>query len=68
MTCGQTHLPLVSEVDGVRYFNSGTWTDHPPCPFVAVRGSEVTLEHWPLPNAPTETGEGIAPAAEESLR
>jgi UDP-2,3-diacylglucosamine pyrophosphatase LpxH len=55
VTCGHTHLPLVSERDGVHYFNSGTWTDYPPCPFVAVRGSEVRLEGWPLTEAETKT-------------
>src|SRR5207247_2678920 len=48
VTCGHTHLPLVSERDGVVYLNSGTWTDYPPCPFVAVHGSEVKLEYWPI--------------------
>jgi UDP-2,3-diacylglucosamine pyrophosphatase LpxH len=56
VTCGHTHLPLVAEVDGITYLNSGTWTDHPPCPFVAVRGADVRLEYWPL-----------VPRAEESL-
>ena len=50
MTCGHTHFPLVAEHDGVLYVNSGTWTDFPPCPFVVVQGSEVRLEHWPLPH------------------
>lgn len=51
MTCGHTHLPLVSWHDGLLYVNSGTWTEFPPCPFVAVRGTEVRLEHWPLAEA-----------------
>jgi UDP-2,3-diacylglucosamine pyrophosphatase LpxH len=49
VTCGHTHLPMTSEVDGVRYLNSGTWIEHPPCPFVSVRGDEVRLELWPFP-------------------
>ncbi|MDE2507309.1 MAG: UDP-2,3-diacylglucosamine diphosphatase [Planctomycetota bacterium] len=48
VTCGHTHLPGVVDRDGVRYLNSGTWTEHPPCPFVAVRGEHVELLHWPL--------------------
>ncbi len=48
VTCGHTHLSLEAEQDGVHYVNSGTWTDNPPCPFVAVKGAEVTLEHWPM--------------------
>jgi UDP-2,3-diacylglucosamine pyrophosphatase LpxH len=47
VTCGHTHLPLQSDVDGVRYINSGTWIEHPPCPFVSVRGGDVRLEFWP---------------------
>ncbi|HEY2156758.1 MAG TPA: UDP-2,3-diacylglucosamine diphosphatase [Isosphaeraceae bacterium] len=48
VTCGHTHLPLVAEVDGVRYINSGTWTEQPPCPFVSLRGGELRLEWWPI--------------------
>ncbi|MFI5457174.1 MAG: UDP-2,3-diacylglucosamine diphosphatase [Isosphaerales bacterium] len=47
VTCGHTHLPLVARHDGVLYVNSGTWTEAAPCPYVAVRGSEVRLEYWP---------------------
>ena len=60
VTCGHTHFPEVAEVDGVRYLNSGTWTEHPPCPFVAVRGDQITLETWPLVSAPTPAAEGSA--------
>lgn len=49
VTCGHTHVSLVAESGGVTYFNTGTWAEHPPCPFVSVRGAEVRLEHWPLP-------------------
>lgn len=48
VTCGHTHLPLVAERDGVRYLNTGTWIEHPPFPFVAVRGRAVELLSWPL--------------------
>jgi hypothetical protein len=57
---------MESEHDGVRYINSGTWTDYPPCPFVVVEGSEVRLEHWPIaeahavPEPPTEGAESEA--------
>ena len=30
VTCGHTHLPLTSEVDGIHYVNSGTWCEAPP--------------------------------------
>jgi hypothetical protein len=48
VTCGHTHLPMLTESDGVTYVNSGTWTEAPPCPFVSVRGGEIRLETWPL--------------------
>jgi UDP-2,3-diacylglucosamine pyrophosphatase LpxH len=47
VTCGHTHLPLTAEVDGVRYFNTGTWIEPAPCPFLAVTGDEVRLEAFP---------------------
>jgi UDP-2,3-diacylglucosamine pyrophosphatase LpxH len=60
VTCGHTHVPLVSESDGVRYINSGTWTEHPPCPFVAVAGAEVGLQWWPIPGTPRPEGESAS--------
>src|SRR3954471_13916796 len=66
VTCGHTHIPMASEVDGVRYINSGTWTEPPPCPFVAVKRAEVRLEWWPLPGVeaqqPEETAGASAPS------
>ena len=47
VTCGHTHLPLLAQHGEVLYVNSGTWTDFPPCPFVAVKGDVVRLEYWP---------------------
>jgi UDP-2,3-diacylglucosamine pyrophosphatase LpxH len=48
IACGHTHLPGLETSQGVLYVNSGTWTEHPPCPFVAVKGQEIRLEYWPL--------------------
>jgi UDP-2,3-diacylglucosamine pyrophosphatase LpxH len=48
IACGHTHFPAVETSQGILYVNSGTWTEHPPCPFVAVRGREIRLEYWPL--------------------
>jgi UDP-2,3-diacylglucosamine pyrophosphatase LpxH len=64
ITCGHTHLPGLDEVNGVLYVNSGTWTEHPPCPFVSVKGDEIRLEYWPpaclepYPSAPI--GQGVS--------
>lgn len=48
IACGHTHFPMLETSHGVLYVNSGTWTEHPPCPFVAVKGGEIRLEYWPL--------------------
>lgn len=61
VTCGHTHLSLEADQDGVHYINSGTWTDNPPCPFVAVKGAEITLEHWPMTNAISTSDPTAAP-------
>jgi UDP-2,3-diacylglucosamine pyrophosphatase LpxH len=47
VTCGHTHLAEDVEVGDVRYVNTGTWTEHPPCPFLAVRGDCMRLLTWP---------------------
>jgi UDP-2,3-diacylglucosamine pyrophosphatase LpxH len=47
VTCGHTHLPLTAGDHGVRYFNTGTWIEHPPCPFLAVIGDDIHLESFP---------------------
>ena len=60
VTCGHTHLPMVAEHAGVRYINSGTWTEFAPCPFVAVTGNQVNLEFWP--QAQNEENAAMQPA------
>jgi UDP-2,3-diacylglucosamine pyrophosphatase LpxH len=63
VTCGHTHLPLTAEVDGIRYFNTGTWIEHPPCPFLAVSGSEIRLETFP-PEGFEATRDKVEPVEE----
>jgi UDP-2,3-diacylglucosamine pyrophosphatase LpxH len=48
VTCGHTHLAMASQHDEILYINSGTWTESPPCAFVAVVGAEVRLMYWPM--------------------
>ncbi|MDG3004702.1 UDP-2,3-diacylglucosamine diphosphatase [Paludisphaera mucosa] len=60
VVCGHTHLAGVEEVRGVLYANSGTWTEHLPCPFVSVRGDEVRLEYWPPAEAEGEADDASA--------
>ncbi len=78
VTCGHTHMALTSRSGDVLYLNSGTWTEHPPCPFVAVKDDRAWLETWPLesdrPAAPPaieadvdSTHAGIAPEAAEAV-
>ncbi len=47
VTCGHTHLPMVAEHDGIHYYNTGTWMEAPPCPFLSIRGDTILLESWP---------------------
>jgi UDP-2,3-diacylglucosamine pyrophosphatase LpxH len=68
VTCGHTHLPMVSEHDGIRYINSGTWTDFAPCPFVVVQGDQVRLEFWPPESGAVEhDGEDRTAANEHAI-
>ncbi len=67
VTCGHTHLPLTAFHDGVRYLNSGTWTEAPPCPFVTVLGDEVRLETWPLKGETPVVEEQAEPAASSPI-
>jgi UDP-2,3-diacylglucosamine pyrophosphatase LpxH len=66
VTCGHTHLPGIEWVGDVLYANSGTWTEHAPCPFVSVRGSEVRLEYWPLATDEPAASERAHPTATPS--
>jgi UDP-2,3-diacylglucosamine pyrophosphatase LpxH len=64
VTCGHTHLPMVSEHDGVRYYNTGTWMEAPPCPFLTVQGDAILLDYWPrqleAPSPPEPVAEEAA--------
>jgi UDP-2,3-diacylglucosamine pyrophosphatase LpxH len=62
VTCGHTHLPFLARHDDVVYVNSGTWTESPPCPYVAVLGDEVRLEFWPPASAESGPGERLESA------
>jgi UDP-2,3-diacylglucosamine pyrophosphatase LpxH len=64
VTCGHTHIPVLEASEGVLYANSGTWIEHPPCPFISVKGEEIRLEYWPAESAVAapsrRAGEGAA--------
>ncbi|MFO0908911.1 MAG: UDP-2,3-diacylglucosamine diphosphatase [Isosphaeraceae bacterium] len=65
VACGHTHLPELTDVGGVVYANSGTWTEHPPCPFLAVKDGRIQLAFWPLDGeAPVATAQSSASGPE----
>jgi UDP-2,3-diacylglucosamine pyrophosphatase LpxH len=43
ITCGHTHCPEDSQVKGVRYLNTGSWTEPPLC-YVAVTPAAIQLK------------------------
>src|SRR5262249_55391009 len=66
VACGHTHLPGIEAVGELLYANTGTWTEHAPCPFVSIRGSEVRLEYWPLAADELTASENAQATAEPS--
>jgi len=43
--CGHTHIPMSSERDGIRYFNSGSWIGE-QCTYVAVGESGIEIQNF----------------------
>jgi UDP-2,3-diacylglucosamine pyrophosphatase LpxH len=43
--CGHTHLAVSKDAEGIRYFNSGCWTEL-PCTYLAVKEGDIQLRHW----------------------
>jgi UDP-2,3-diacylglucosamine pyrophosphatase LpxH len=43
--CGHTHLAICNESEGIRYFNSGCWTEL-PCTYLTVKEGDIQLKHW----------------------
>lgn len=58
VVCGHTHYPEDSCVDGIRYLNTGAWTETPLF-FVKVSDMDITLEPIPVAAA-------TAPASQET--
>jgi len=58
VTCGHTHYPEVREADGIRYFNTGCWTEDAARVLIVDGGSIDLREAWqqPTPNVPRERG------------
>jgi UDP-2,3-diacylglucosamine pyrophosphatase LpxH len=61
--CGHTHQAKISEHSGVRYYNSGCWTERPST-YLAVRDGQVEL-HTYTPVETTEAAEAASPAVLE---
>ena len=47
VTCGHTHHPEDTQESGIRYINTGTWTDQTPCPYLWISGDQMGLNLWP---------------------
>jgi UDP-2,3-diacylglucosamine pyrophosphatase LpxH len=45
--CGHTHHPLEMQAEGIRYFNSGCWTDRPSQYITIDHTNRVTLHELP---------------------
>jgi len=44
-TCGHTHHPEDMEIDGIRYLNTGSWTEEPPH-YIAVDENGIELRQF----------------------
>ena len=47
VTCGHTHHAEDTQESGIRYINTGTWTDQTPCPYLWISGDQMGLNLWP---------------------
>lgn len=58
ITCGHTHYPQDIQVDGVRYINTGSWTETPAC-YLSVNQKAMTLKtvSGKSPTEPTRANE-----------
>ena len=45
IACGHTHQPEDRTVQGVRYINTGAWTEYPPH-YLMVNDKEIRLERY----------------------
>ena len=43
--CGHTHLAICKQNNGIRYYNSGCWTEL-PCTYLSVADGAVRLHAW----------------------
>ena len=50
VTCGHTHKAEDSFENGIRYINTGTWTEQSPCPFLSIKQGVMELRYWPMVN------------------
>ena len=45
VTCGHTHFPEDTEVDGIRYINTGSWTE-PRLLYIHVTDTDIARCEW----------------------
>lgn len=43
--CGHTHKPLKKESQGIKYYNSGCWTDN-PCAYITIDEKDINLREY----------------------
>jgi len=46
VTCGHTHYPEDRVINGIRYVNTGSWTERPAC-YLQVNAEEMKLKRVP---------------------
>ena len=57
--CGHIHSAEDTTVDGIRYINTGTWTEHPPH-YVLVEGDRIELMKWGDAHGAHKTPPGLS--------
>jgi UDP-2,3-diacylglucosamine pyrophosphatase LpxH len=62
--CGHTHEAMESEEDGIRYFNSGCWTNDGPT-YVTVNESGIQIHRYLPESAVLDGVEAVLPAFSE---
>ena len=53
MLCGHTHLACNSTIDGIAYYNSGSWCES-PCTYLTIADGQVEVCHYSDPS-PADT-------------
>jgi UDP-2,3-diacylglucosamine pyrophosphatase LpxH len=60
VTCGHTHKMEDAFENGIRFINTGTWTEKTPCPYLWIEGEKMGLSLWPEEEMADRTNTGPA--------